>query len=184
MLRTDRKDFTKVELWNLCMTLARAEEGFKALKSDLGLRPNHHQLEERVDAHVFVTVLAYQLLSYIRKALESTGDNRQWETIRQVLRTHCYATVILPASDGTARHIRKAGTPEACQQKIYDLFNINLKKLQIKRITVESKKSRYCSDYRNAIVAVEQLTNQYAKPGLKIIKIAAGDGVGDIEIIG
>ncbi len=140
VLRTDRKDIAGEELWNLYMTLARAEEGFKTLKSDLGLRPNYHQLENRVDSHIFVTVLAYQLLSYIRKTLESAGDNRQWDTIRQILRTHCYATVILPTCDGTIRHIRKAGTPEACQQSIYDLFNIEPRRLPVRKITVESKK--------------------------------------------
>jgi len=140
VLRTDRKDLTGTELWDLYMTLASAEEGFKALKSDLGLRPNPHRLEERVDAHIFVTVLAYQLLSYIRTVLEDAGDTRQWDTIRQILRTHCYATVMLPIRDGTTRHIRKPGTPEACQQKIYDLFNIDMRKLPVKKITVNNKK--------------------------------------------
>ena len=140
VLRTDRKDMAKEELWNLYMTLTRAEEGFKVLKSDLGMRPNYHQLEERVDTHIFVTVLAFQLLCYIRKMLESIGDNRQWDTIRQILRTHCYATIILPTSNGSARHIRKPGIPEACQHKIYDLFNINPGKLPIRKITVETKK--------------------------------------------
>ncbi|MEO0018194.1 MAG: hypothetical protein RLZZ522_1477, partial [Verrucomicrobiota bacterium] len=41
------------ELWKLYMTLLRAEEGFGALKGALGLRPNFHQLEGRVEGHIF-----------------------------------------------------------------------------------------------------------------------------------
>jgi hypothetical protein len=32
------------------MGLTQAEEGFRALKTDLGLRPNYHQKEDRVDS--------------------------------------------------------------------------------------------------------------------------------------
>ncbi len=62
VLRTNRHNFSGAQLWRLYMTLTRAEDGFKALKSDLGLRPNHHQIEPRVEGHVFITILAYQLL--------------------------------------------------------------------------------------------------------------------------
>ena len=62
------------------MTLTRAEDGFKALKSDLGLRPNHHQIEGRVEGHVFITILAYQLLRFIQYTFEQHGDTRSWQS--------------------------------------------------------------------------------------------------------
>ena len=37
------------------------EETFKNLKGDLALRPVFHQLEERIEAHVFIAFLAYCL---------------------------------------------------------------------------------------------------------------------------
>lgn len=49
------------ELWKLYMTLLRAEQGFSALKGALGLRPNFHQLEGRVEGHIFISVLPYHL---------------------------------------------------------------------------------------------------------------------------
>ncbi len=57
-LRTDRRDLGGENLWRLYMTLCRAEDGFQTVKSDLGLRPGFHRIEDRVDAHVFITVLA------------------------------------------------------------------------------------------------------------------------------
>lgn len=130
VLRTDRTDLGPEQLWGLYMTLCRAEDGFQALKCDLGLRPNHHQLETRVDAHVFVTVLAYQLLRFLLHTLEQAGDRRSWFTLRMVLSTHCYATVSLPTRDGKLYRLRKPGLPEACQWDVYRKLGIaNLRRL-------------------------------------------------------
>ena len=98
---------------------------FPHLKSDLGLRPAFHQVEHRVDAHVFVTVLAYQILRFILYTLETNGDTRSWYTLRHVLGTHCYATVDLPTEAGTVHRIRKPGRPEACQWDIYRKLGIS-----------------------------------------------------------
>ncbi len=119
VLRTDEQTLNEHQLWELYISLSHAEDGFKALKSDLGLRPNRHQTEERVDAHVFICVLAYHLLRNILWTLEQEGDNRNWETLKCVLRTHCYTTILLPTRSGQTHRIRKAGQPEECQKAIY-----------------------------------------------------------------
>jgi len=56
------------------MTLLRTERGFKMLKGELGLRPIFHQKADRVDGHIFISVLAYHLLCWIHQKLESNGD--------------------------------------------------------------------------------------------------------------
>ena len=119
VLRTDERTLNEHQLWQLYIGLTQAEEGFKALKTDLGLRPNPHQKEERVDAHVFICVLAYHLLRNILWTLEQKGDPRNWETLKRVLRTHCYTTILLPTRSGQTHRIRKAGQPEECQKAIY-----------------------------------------------------------------
>lgn len=139
VLRTDRSEFSAEQLWKLYVLLSRAEDGFAALKGDLGLRPNFHQLEGRVDAHIFVTVLAYQLLRFITYTLEQKGDHRDWPTLRRVLQTHCYATVSMPTRSGTVVHLRRAGAPEGCQQQIYEKFAINWQELPRKKITAAVK---------------------------------------------
>ena len=45
---------------------------FRGLKSDLGLRPVFHHTEDRTAGHLFITVLAYQLVQTIRRRLEGT----------------------------------------------------------------------------------------------------------------
>ena len=78
ILKTDRA-IEAAELWELYMTLLRAESGFRMLKGSLGLRPNFHQIEGRVEGHIFISVLAYHLLSWIRHRLELAGDTREWK---------------------------------------------------------------------------------------------------------
>jgi hypothetical protein len=139
VLRTDRSELSAQQLWELYVLLSRAEDGFAALKGDLGLRPNFHQLEWRVDAHLFLAVLAYQLLRFITYSLEQKGDPRNWPTLRRVLQTHCYATVSIPTRNGTVVHVRRPGTPEGCHQQIYEKFGINWKELPTKKITAAVK---------------------------------------------
>ena len=139
VLRTNRDHFSGPELWRLYMTLTRAEKGFKALKSDLGLRPNHHQIERRVEGHVFITILAYQLLRFIEYTFEQQGDTRCWRTIKRILQTHTYATLILPTGHGEVYRLRKAGIPEQSHKQIYNLFGIPWKKLPVKKSMVKRK---------------------------------------------
>lgn len=124
VLRTDQA-FPADVLWNLYMTLLKAEEGFKMLKGTLGLRPNFHQKEHRVDGHIFISVLAYHLLCWINNKLEAAGDTRTWRTLRRLLRTHCLLTTRLPLEDGRIISIRKASVPDEEQARIYHMLGVN-----------------------------------------------------------
>ncbi|RPJ51801.1 MAG: IS1634 family transposase [Acidobacteria bacterium] len=138
VLRTERQHLQAEEIWELYMTLSQAEDGFKALKGDLGLRPNYHQLEERVDGHVFISVLAYQLLRYVLRCLEEQHDHRSWTTIKCILSTHCYTTMLLPTKSGTLYRIRKAGEPEEEQKEIYGKLKLKWKHLPSTKTIVTS----------------------------------------------
>ena len=137
VLRTDRLDLTAEQYWQLYMGLTYAEDGFRELKTNLGLRPNHHRIESRVDGHIFISILAYHLLRHILYTLRLTGDNRSWQTIHQVLETHCYTTIMMPTVSGLLYRLRKPGIPEECQQQIYDQFSISIKGLSTSRIVVD-----------------------------------------------
>ncbi|MHA1574409.1 MAG: IS1634 family transposase [Alphaproteobacteria bacterium] len=132
-IRTDQDNVDAQTIWQTYMTLTRAEDGFRALKSDLGLRPNRHHVERRVDGHVFICVLAYHLLQYIRYRLHEKGDTRCWPTIKRLLATHCYATVVAPTKDHGLLRIRKAGRPEFAQRAVYDALDVEWRNLPVIR---------------------------------------------------
>lgn len=138
VLRTDQANGSAQEIWNLYMTLSKAEDGFRTLKGDLGLRPNYHQTTERVEGHIWITIMAYHLLSWIRETLADFGDTRRWDTLRRVLQTHCYTTIIVPTKGGKTYRIRKAGEPEELQKAIYEKLKINWKGLPQTKLKVET----------------------------------------------
>ena len=116
------------------LTLTRIEAAFSSLKTDLGLRPVHHQKADRSRAHLFISVLAYHLLNTIELGLLDKGYNHKWSTIRDELSTHMRTTVIMSSKDGAIHHIRISSTPEPRHQKIYSLLDIKdpLKKIHLK----------------------------------------------------
>jgi transposase len=126
VLKTD-KSLGATQLWELYMTLLKAEAGFSQLKGTLGLRPNFHQLEDRVDGHIFISVLAYHLLRWIGKRLEAHNDTRDWQTIRRLLGTHSLVTTRLPLADGRTINIRKPSQPDDEQKRVYQMLGIDWK---------------------------------------------------------
>src|SRR5438445_5496377 len=70
MLRTNLPSGTAAELWSRYMQLTEAEASFRALKSELSIRPLFHQLESRVKAHVMVAFLGYALWVTLKHLLK------------------------------------------------------------------------------------------------------------------
>jgi len=108
LLRTDRQDLTGPESWLLYITLTRAEAAFRAMKSPLAERPIFHQLERRVETHIFLCVLAYHLLVAIETTLGDQDQHTSWSTVREVLSTHQVVTIVLPTDEilGGSAHLR------------------------------------------------------------------------------
>ena len=112
LLKTNRKDLSGDELWRIYALLTRAEAAFRDMKSPLAERPIFHHCERRVDAHIFLCILAYHLLIAIEKTLLDHGIHTSWPTVRDMLKTHQVCTIVRPTSNGSILRIRKAGTPE------------------------------------------------------------------------
>ena len=54
------------------------KNAFKGMKSFLGLRPNFHQKESRVDTLMVISILAYHILHIIEYRLRQKGDCRSF----------------------------------------------------------------------------------------------------------
>lgn len=124
LLKTDRKDLSADEIWQIYMTLTRAEAAFRAMKSPLSERPIFHQITRRFETHIFLCVLAYHLLTAIENTMLDKDIHTSWWTMRQTLRTHQVCTIILPATNGKVLTIRKASKPEPEHMELYKLLGI------------------------------------------------------------
>jgi hypothetical protein len=74
----------------------------RTLKSELGFRPVYHHKEDRVDGHLFITVLAYQFVQVIRRHLGDHQINASWSSIRQTLSGQCRVKASFRRADGDA----------------------------------------------------------------------------------
>lgn len=124
LLKTDRHDLTADEAWRIYTLLTRAEAAFRTLKSPLVERPIFHHKEARVEAHIFLCVLAYHLLVSIEKTLLDAGIHTSWATVRETLKTHQLNTVVLPTEGGLTLRIRRGSTPEPAHRELYRTLGI------------------------------------------------------------
>ena len=73
-LRSNQTDWDEETLWRTYITLTDLEAVFRSLKSELGLRPIYHHKALRTEGHLFITVIAYQLVQVIRRRLRQHGQ--------------------------------------------------------------------------------------------------------------
>jgi len=123
-LRTSHTDWDESTLWNTYTMLTDLEAAFRSLKSELSLRPVHHQLTDRVSGHLFITVLAYHLVHTIRLRLKQMQNYISWSRLRELLSTQNRVTVSLQCKNGSTVHIRKSTRPEPKQQEIYSALGV------------------------------------------------------------
>jgi transposase len=123
-LRTSQTDWDESTLWNTYTMLTDLEAVFRSLKSELGLRPVHHQIAKRVSGHLFITVLAYHLVHAIRFRLKQVDIHSSWSSLRKILSTQNRVTVSMQCKNGTTVHVRKSTRPEPDQQEIYSALGI------------------------------------------------------------
>ena len=133
VLKTDRLDLSAEEAWRIYHLLTRAENAFRCMKSPLAERPIFHQLERRVETHIFLCVLAYHLLVAIEKTLLDQGVHSSWASVRDALATHQVATIVLPTDDGSVLRIRQASTPEPEHKELYRLLSVSEKVMRPQR---------------------------------------------------
>ncbi|NOY57305.1 MAG: IS1634 family transposase [Calditrichaeota bacterium] len=124
-LRTSRTDLDETAIWSLYTMLTNVEDAFRSLKSELNLRPVFHQKEDRSDAHLFITVLAYHLLNTIQTQLRQHDIHMQWWNIREHLSSHVRITTSMTTKDGRRIHIRQSSAPESFHRIIYDAVHLN-----------------------------------------------------------
>jgi transposase len=123
-LRTTLIDLDDATLWRTYTMLTNLESVFRSLKTDLGLRPVYHQVERRVEGHLFISVLAYHFVHTIRLQLKSKGVNDAWDTVRETLAGQQRITTTMQRRDGRTVHVRKATRPEPHHQKIGEILGL------------------------------------------------------------
>jgi transposase len=104
-------------LWERYVQLTQIEAAFKAMKSELGLRPIYHRLGDRVEAHILVAFLAYCLLVTLKNRLQALAPGLTPRAVLETLAPMQMLDVTFPTTDGR-RLIMPRYTQPTPQQKL------------------------------------------------------------------
>jgi transposase len=140
LLRTNLQAGTAEELWAKYMQLTEAEASFRALKSELSIRPLFHQLEPRVKAHVMVAFLGYALWVTLKHLLKrraaivpkpsaSGVENAQpLSPMRalSLLSTLQSADIVLPTTNSREIRLRRITEPTAEQKALLQQLGLTI----------------------------------------------------------
>lgn len=94
-IRTNYEKPQETQLWNIYNTIREVESTFRCLKFDLQIRPIHHQKDERVESHIYLTMLAYQLVNTIRYMLKEKKLNHDWKNIVRIMSAQTIQSLLL-----------------------------------------------------------------------------------------
>jgi len=126
LLRTNLPPDKPESLWKNYIQLTEAEAAFRALKSELSIRPIFHQLERRAKAHILVAFLGYALWVTLKHLLIRNRSAFSPAKALALLGTLISADIVLPTTDGREIRLRRVTTPSAEQKQLLDQLGITL----------------------------------------------------------
>ena len=140
MLRTNLQADSAEQMWSMYMQLTEAEASFRALKSELSIRPLFHQKEPRVKAHVLVAFLGYALWVTLKHLLQRRAAIVPQPSASGVVQAPPFspmkalallstlqsADIVLPTTDGREIRLRRITEPTAEQKSLLHQLSLNL----------------------------------------------------------
>jgi transposase len=117
---------TAEELWQFYLQLTEVEAAFKNLKGDLALRPIHHQLEQRIEAHIFISFLAYCLHVTLRRRLRDLAPGLTPRAVLEKFATLQMLDVYLPTTDERTVILSRYTHPETDVQLLLQRLKLEL----------------------------------------------------------
>jgi hypothetical protein len=139
LLRTNLTDEDAATLWQYYMQLTQVEEAFKNLKGDLALRPVFHQDQDRIEAHIFVSFLAYCLHVTLRRWLRDLAPGLTPRSVLQKFAAVQMIDVHLPTTDGRHVILPRYTQPEKELQLLLERLNLVLPEQPPPRISSSGK---------------------------------------------
>jgi len=126
VLRSNLSPRDPVTLWRMYMRLGEVEQAFKELKNDLGLRPNYHQLEHRIEAHIFVAFMAYCLQVTLKNLLRHHAGGLTPPRVIEQLAGIQMLDVWAPTTSGQWLTMSRYTQPDRATQLLVTLLGLHL----------------------------------------------------------
>jgi hypothetical protein len=139
LLRTNLCGREPAELWEFYIQLVEIEAAFKNLKDDLALRPTFHQLEHRIEAHIFVAFIAYCLQVTLRARLRPLVPGLTPRAVLDKFATIQMIDVHFPTTDDRTLILSRHTYPEPDHKLLLEQLKLTLPAQPPPRISSRGK---------------------------------------------
>jgi len=139
LLRSNLSAEDPDKLWQFYVQLTQVEAAFKDLKDDLRLRPIFHQLEHRIEAHIFVAFMAYCLHVSLRGQLRRLASGLTPRAVLEKFAAMQMIDVHFPTTDGRELIFRRYTQPEKDQKMLLAQLKWELPPQSPPRITAKGE---------------------------------------------
>jgi transposase len=139
LLRSNMAGRDPAQLWQFYIQLVEVEAAFKNLKGDLQLRPIYHQLEQRIEAHIFLAFLAYCLHVTLRARLKPLAGGLTPRAVLDKFAAIQMLDVHFPTTDGRTLILTRHTEPDTDQKMLLRQLGLTLPPQPPPRITSNSQ---------------------------------------------
>jgi hypothetical protein len=139
LLRTNLCGRDPAQLWEFYLQLVEIEAAFKNLKDDLALRPIFHQLEHRIEAHIFVAFMAYCLHVTLRARLRPLAPGLTPRAVLDKFAAIQMLDVHFPTTDGRTLILSRYTYPEPDHKILFEQLKLSLPAQPPPRISSRGK---------------------------------------------
>jgi len=122
-LRYTKTTICESDIWNIYNLTRDVEAVFRCLKTDLDIRPIYHQKDKYIEPHIWLGIIAYQIVNYIRIELKNHNINYNWTTIVQKMESMQSSIVSVNNSNNEKIYAKLCTRPTTDQLKIFDALN-------------------------------------------------------------
>jgi hypothetical protein len=122
-IRYSKNNLSETQIWDIYNLTRDVEASFRCLKTDLNIRPIHHQKDAYIEPHIWLGIIAYQFVNYIRLILKEKGITYSWSTIVEKMKTQKVNMISMSAKKNKRIFAKLCTRPNADIQKIYDALS-------------------------------------------------------------
>jgi transposase len=135
LLRTNLSGREPAQLWQFYIQLVEIEAAFKNLKDDLQLRPIYHQLQHRIEAHIFVAFISYCLHVTLKARLRPVAGGLTPRSVLDKFATIQMLDVKFPTTDGRTLILSRYTEPNTDHKLLLEQLKLTLPPQPPPRIT-------------------------------------------------
>jgi len=118
-LRYTYSAFTENEIWDLYNLTRDVESVFRCLKTDLDIRPIYHQKDKYIEPHIWLGIIAYQMVNYIKQNLVKNNINDSWTSIVNKMSSMQASTTIATNDKQQQIYIKLCTRPNQYQYSVF-----------------------------------------------------------------